>query len=93
MPVDNTSVEWQEKASPFVTVAHIDIPRQDISGDDNLIVADGTSITPWRARTGHEPLGEIMEVRREVYRQSSITRHQVNGQERREPDSLADLFA
>jgi hypothetical protein len=92
MPVDNTSVEWQEKASPFVTVAHIEIPRQDISGDENLTVADGVSITPWRARAGNEPLGEIMEVRREVYRQSSITRHQVNGQERLEPASLADLF-
>jgi hypothetical protein len=92
MPVDNTSVEWPEKASPFVTVAHIDIPRQDISGEENLAIADSTSITPWRARAEHAPLGEIMEVRREVYRQSSITRHQVNGQERREPTSLADLF-
>jgi len=92
MPVDNTSVEWPEAASPFVTVAHIDIPKQDIGGEENLRIADGTSITPWRARAGHEPLGEIMEVRREVYRQSSITRHRVNGQDRREPSSLAELF-
>jgi hypothetical protein len=93
MPVDNTSLEWPERLSPFVTVATIDIPKQDISDDSNLAVADGTSITPWRTRAGHEPLGEIMEVRREVYRQSSITRHSVNGQERREPTSLADLFS
>jgi len=93
MPVDNTSLEWPEKASPFVTVATIDIPKQDISHPSNLAIADATSITPWRVRAGHEPLGEIMEVRREVYRQSSITRHQVNGQERREPTSLADLFS
>ena len=92
MPVENTSVEWPEQASPFVTVAHVDIPQQDISSDENLAIADGTSITPWRARAGHEPLGEIMEVRREVYRQSSIIRHKVNGQVRREPTSLADLF-
>jgi hypothetical protein len=43
-------------------------------------------------RDEHQPLGEIMEVRREVYRQSSIARHEVNGQERREPTGLADLF-
>ena len=92
MSVDNASIEWQEAASPFVTVAYIDIPQQDISGDANIKIADGTSITPWRVREGHEPLGEIMAVRRDVYRQSSITRHQLNGQERREPTSLADLF-
>ncbi|WP_279583181.1 catalase family protein [Fodinicola feengrottensis] len=81
-----------EAASPFVTVATIDIPRQDISSADNLAVADSTSITPWRVREEHRPLGEIMEVRREVYRKSSILRHEINKQARREPASLADLF-
>jgi hypothetical protein len=92
MPVENTSREWPEAASPFVTVAHIDIPKQDIGGEENLDLAETVSITPWRVRDEHQPLGEIMEVRREVYRQSSIARHEVNGQERREPTGLADLF-
>ncbi len=92
MPVDNTSREWQEHQSPFVTVATIDIPQQDIASDENLKIAEAVSITPWRSREEHKPLGEIMEVRREVYRQSSITRHTTNSQERREPRSLKDLF-
>lgn len=92
MPVDNTSRQWPEAASPFVTVALIDIPRQDISSQDNLDIADTTSITPWRVREEHRPLGEIMEVRREVYRTSSILRHRINKQERREPATLKDLF-
>lgn len=92
MPVENTSRDWPEALSPFVTVARIDIPRQDISSDANLEAADVISITPWRVREEHRPLGEIMEVRREVYRQSSIARHRVNGQERREPANLAELF-
>ncbi len=92
MPVENTSREWPEKVSPFVTVARIDIPRQDISSDTNLDAADGISLTPWRVREEHRPLGEIMEVRREVYRQSSIARHRVNGQVRREPATVAELF-
>ncbi|GGQ83017.1 catalase family protein [Couchioplanes azureus] len=85
MPVENTSREWPERLSPFVTVARIDIPRQDISSDDNLAIADTTSITPWRVREEHRPLGEINRVREEVYRQSSIIRHALNNQPRREP--------
>jgi len=92
MPVENTSRDWPEALSPFVTVARIDIPRQDISSEANLEAADGVSITPWRVTEEHRPLGEIMEVRREVYRQSSIARHRINGQERREPGGIAELF-
>jgi hypothetical protein len=92
MPVENTALDWPEAASPFVTVARVDVPRQDISAGTNLAAADGISITPWRVTEDHRPLGEIMEVRREVYRQSSIARHRINGQERREPANLAELF-
>lgn len=92
MPVDNTSREWPQQLSPFVTVARVDIPRQDIADQRNIDVADQLSITPWRVRAEHQPLGEIMAVRREVYRQSSIARHQVNNMTRREPASPDELF-
>ncbi|MGP3949802.1 catalase family protein [Streptomyces sp. 7N604] len=92
MPVDNTSVEWPEQLSPWVTVARIDIAAQDISGEENLKIADGTSITPWRAREEHRPIGEIQRVREEVYRRSSIERHRINGQRRQEPVSSAALL-
>ncbi|MFF4352613.1 catalase family protein [Streptomyces sp. NPDC001530] len=92
MPVDNTSVEWPEQLSPWVTVARVDIPRQDISRADNLSAADSTSITPWRSREEHRPIGEIMRVREEVYRRSSIERHGINGQRRQEPATSAELL-
>jgi hypothetical protein len=41
----------------------------------------------WRVREAHRPLGEIMRARKEVYRHSSVLRHQLNKQERREPSS------
>jgi hypothetical protein len=87
MPVQNTSIEWQEELSPFVTFARITIPAQDISEPSNLEAADKTSIMAWRVREAHRPLGEIMRARKEVYRHSSILRHQLNKQERREPSS------
>ncbi|MGW3623066.1 hypothetical protein [Streptomyces sp. NPDC000880] len=54
--------------------------------------ADGTSITPWRTREEHRPIGEIQRVREEVYRRSSIERHRLNGQPRVEPASSAELL-
>ncbi|MFJ8962655.1 hypothetical protein ACIRG5_25015 [Lentzea sp. NPDC102401] len=65
-PVHNTSKRWSEQDSPFVTVARILVPRQDISMDANLVSADATMITPWRSREEHRPLGEIMELGRSV---------------------------
>jgi hypothetical protein len=37
MPVENVTVEWAERISPFVTVARLRLPQQDIGGDQNLV--------------------------------------------------------
>jgi hypothetical protein len=92
MPVEDVTVEWPEALSPFVTVAKVHVPQQDLSGERNLELQDATSITPWRVTEEHRPLGNIMRTRKEVYRQSSIQRHRLNHQIRREPRNLADAF-
>jgi hypothetical protein len=93
MPVQDVTVEWPELLSPPVTVAKLRVPRQDISGDDNLEKLDTLSFTPWRVTAEHAPLGETMRLRKEVYRRASILRHQLNRQVRREPRSLAEALA
>ena len=92
MPVEDVTVPWPETLSPFVTVAKLRLPQQDIGGDDNLERMDATSMSPWRVTEEHRPLGNIMRVRKEVYRQSSILRHQMNHQVRKEPKNLAEVF-
>ena len=92
MPVEKTTVVWPESLSPFVTVAKLRLPQQDIGAEDNLERMDKISINPWRATEEHRPLGSIMRSRKEVYRQSSILRHQTNHQERKEPKNLAEVF-
>jgi hypothetical protein len=92
MPVEKTTVVWPESLSPFVTVAKLRIPQQDIGGEDNFERMDKTSMSPWRVTEEHRPLGSIMRSRLEVYRQSSILRHQANHQERKEPKNLAEVF-
>ena len=92
MPVEKTTVVWPESLSPFVTVAKLRLPQQDTGAEDNLERMDKISINPWRVTEEHRPLGSIMRSRKEVYRQSSILRHQTNHQERKEPKNLAEVF-
>src|SRR5262249_28766171 len=63
MPVNDSTVEWLEKLSPFVTVARVHIPRQDISGTEYLERTDALAFNQWRVTEEHRPLGEIMQVR------------------------------
>ena len=92
MPIENTSIEWSEKLSPFTKIATIHVPKQDISSPVNLDIADRISISPWRTRDDHIPMGEIMTVRREVYRRSAEVRRQINQQPQREPSSANEVF-
>ncbi|WP_432025496.1 catalase family protein [Streptomyces sp. 1222.5] len=92
MPVEDTTVEWPEQLSPFVTVATLRLPQQDISGPEQLATMDALSFTPWRATAEHAPLGNIMRARKEVYRRSSIERHKLNEQPRTEPRSVDEAL-
>jgi len=92
MPVEKTTVVWPESLSPYVTVAKLRLPQQDIGGEDNFERMDKTSMAPWRVTEEHRPLGSIMRSRLEVYRESSKLRHEANNQERREPKNLAEVF-
>jgi hypothetical protein len=68
------------------------MPQQDISGEDNLEKMDGLSFTPWRVPAEHRPLGNTMRSRKAVYRHSSILRHKLNNQERREPRTADEIL-
>ena len=92
MPIENTSIEWSEMLSSFTKIATVHIPRQDISSPVNLDIADRISISPWRTRDDHLPMGEIMTVRREVYRRSAELRRQINQQPQREPSNVNEVF-
>ena len=87
MPIEDLTVEWPESVSPYITVARLRIPQQDISGPDNLERMDALSFSPWRVTAEHAPLGSLMLARKEVYRHSSLLRHALNHQKRVEPIS------
>jgi hypothetical protein len=91
MPVNNTTVEWPEKLSPFVTVARVHIPRQDISGNENFEKTDALAFNQWRVTEEHRPLGEIMHVRR-IYSASAKLRRTINQQPQTEPASADEVL-
>jgi hypothetical protein len=91
MPVNDATVEWPEKLSPFVTVGRVRLPRQDISRPENPEKGDALAFNQWRVTSDHRPLGEIMDVRR-VYTTSAWVRRTLNNQPQREPTSADEVL-
>jgi hypothetical protein len=85
MPVEDPTVEWSEKVSPFRKVATIDIPSQRFDGSERQKFCENISMNPWHAVPEHRPLGGINRVRRVVYEAISKLRHDLNGAARAEP--------
>jgi hypothetical protein len=91
MPVNDTTVEWPEKLSPYVTVGRVHVPRQDISRPENLENGDALAFNQWRVTEEHRPLGEIMQLRR-IYRGSARMRRTLNHQPQTEPASADEVL-
>ena len=86
MPVNDVTVEWPEKLSPFVTVGRVHLPRQDVSEATSSDQADALAFNQWRVTDAHRPLGEIMQVR-QIYSASAKVRRALNHQPQTEPTS------
>jgi len=91
MPVNDTTVEWPERLSPFVTVGRVRLPRQDVSAPENVEKGDALAFNQWRVTSDHRPLGEIMDVRR-IYTASAKARRTLNHQPQREPTSADEVL-
>ena len=78
MPVEDPSVEWDERDSPYVTVASVMIPAQELSAPGQMQFCENLSFSPWHALEAHRPLGQFNRIRRAVYQASSDYRHKQN---------------
>ncbi|BBP83279.1 hypothetical protein PHLH8_29210 [Pseudomonas sp. Pc102] len=79
MPIEDTSVAWSEKISPFQTVATIKVPAQDFDSREQNEFCDNLSFNPWHALPEHRPIGGINRLRKVVYETVSVYRHERNG--------------
>ena len=87
-PIEDTSVEWKESESPYVTVATIKLPRQEAySSERQRYFDDVMSFRPAHALAAHRPLGSVMRARLQVYQALSDYRHKANSAPQEEPAS------
>lgn len=72
-PIEDTTVEWSESDSPFVSVGTVIIDRRD---DPSAEEAECNELAwnPWHGLVEHRPLGNIMRVRQEVLAASAKKR-------------------
>ena len=72
MPVEDSSVEWPETLSPYITVARVTMPVQPAWNEElSKAIDDGMSFSPWLCLAAHRPLGSINRARKSVYQQSA----------------------
>jgi hypothetical protein len=85
MPIEDASIEWPERLSPFVPVARITIPRQRFDSPEQLAFASELSYNPWHAVADHRPLGNQNRARKLIYTRLSQLRQSMNHQPHLEP--------
>jgi hypothetical protein len=76
-PINDLSVEWLEAASPFVTVATVNISSQVVANDVNLTCRH-TAFNPWRTTLEHRPLGSANRARLFAYMNAQNQRLSLN---------------
>jgi hypothetical protein len=84
-PIDRATVRWEEKIAPFVTIARIDFPAQDIDTPGQAAYGESLAFSPWRTLHENRPLGSIADARRIAYPASAAVRRSRNGQPMQEP--------
>ena len=92
MPIEDATQLWDEKESPFRTVATLDVPSQiawEHGESDRL--DDRLSFNIWHGLAAHQPLGGINRARNDTYSKSASFRREFNGCPMHEPGSVAEL--
>ncbi len=71
MPIEDTSISWDEQDSIPVQVATLRIKKQTVDKDSDLEKrCEALSFNPWHALQEHRPLGGINRLRKAVYEAS-----------------------
>lgn len=85
MDVEDSMIEWSQAESPFIEVATVTIPQQDIDASDLDALGERLSFNPWHSLPDHKPLGAMNRFRKVVYERISRVRDTMNSVPRQEP--------
>jgi hypothetical protein len=79
MPIENASVIWPERLSPYRPVARVRIHRQVFDTPAQMSFDRYLSFNPWHALREHRPLGNQNRARKIIYAAASEFRRRMNG--------------
>jgi hypothetical protein len=85
MPIEDASVVWSTKQSPFIKVASIEIPKQVFTHPAQDTFARNLTMNPWHTVAAHKPLGNQNRARKTIYQTTSRVRQAINGEQHIEP--------
>ena len=79
MPIEDSSVAWDETDSPYLPVATLNVrPQASWVNGHSEEIEDSLSFSPWHGISAHKPLGSIMRVRKSAYEMSASFRSSHN---------------
>jgi hypothetical protein len=85
MPIEDATVKWPERLSPYVPVAQLRLPAQRFDSDAQLAFADNLRYNPWHSLPEHKPLGNSNRARRRMYWELARLRQVMNHVDHVEP--------
>ena len=92
MPIEDASVVWDEKLSPYVPVARIVMGAQASWSDAKAEASDKRlAFNPWHGVAAHRPLGGVMRVRKGAYEAAQRFRAEKNQRALSEPKAIGDI--
>jgi hypothetical protein len=78
MPIEDATVKWPERLSPYIPVARVRLPVQRFDSDEQLRFADVLRYNPWHSLPQHKPLGNSNRARRRMYCELATLRQAMN---------------
>jgi hypothetical protein len=76
MPIEDSTVEWPQDESPYITVGRLSVPAQNAWSAANIAAVDnGMAFNPWNGLAAHRPLGSINRARKPTYAKSVAFRY------------------
>ena len=85
MPIEDATVKWPERLSPYVPVARLRLPAQRFDSDAQLAFADVLRYNAWHSLPEHKPLGNSNRARRRMYEELANLRQTMNSVAHVEP--------
>lgn len=91
MPVEKANTDWDQKESPYQSVARIRLPKQDAYSEARQQYIEALSFSPAHSLEAFRPLGSVMRARIRAYPVLSRIRQQGNGEPTGEPVSIDEV--